>query len=55
MSTGLFSSIQALGGEVINEAARLVEDGRLPTYLWAEAASYTVYTLNRARSHLSLV
>lgn len=48
-----FPPIEPFGGEVVSGTKRLVEDGRLPTYLWAEAASYTVYTLNRVLSKVS--
>ena len=31
---------------VTNGTAKLIRDSNLPTYLWAETAAYTVYTLN---------
>lgn len=33
--------------EVTSSTENLIKESRLPAYLWAEAAQYTVYTLNR--------
>ena len=40
-----------LGGDSIKGTIRdIVNESRIPLYLWAEAASFTVYTLNRVFS-----
>ena len=41
--------------EVVNGAVNLIKESGLPKYLWAEAASFTVYTLNRVLSKVSPV
>ena len=43
------------GAEVANGTANLIKESGLPKYLWAEAASYTIYTLNRVLSKVSPV
>ncbi len=40
-------SSEFFGEAVTNSATNLIRESRLPTYLWAEAAQFTVYTLNR--------
>lgn len=41
------------GEKITNGVVSLVKESRLPLYLWAEAASFTVYTLNRVLSKVS--
>lgn len=42
-------------GGVTMETNEILKDSRLPTYLWGEAAAYTVYTLNRVLCKASTV
>jgi hypothetical protein len=41
--------------EVVNGVVNLLKESGLPKYLWAEAASFTLYTLNRVLSKVSSV
>ncbi len=38
---------ESWGGEVASGTTELIKDCRLPLYLWADAANFTVYSLNR--------